>query len=451
MKKSELLLTGLIFLGLVLGVLVGQFILFESGADAATRADNVSTWLAIGDFIFIRPLKLLILPVVFISVIAGVTAIGNPQRLGLLGLSTVAYYITTMMLAIIVGLTLVRWIEPGAGGSAEALLQESGELPEATRVSLEEGAATNLWAVIQNLGERLVPTNPIQAAYDGNTLGVVFFAILVGLALVSAGKVAEPAIKVVQGLFEALIKLVIWIIWLAPLAVFLLVAGRVGEVGLGNLAGPVGKYMLVVIFGLLFHATVTLPLIAFLFGRTNPYRFMWQMRKPIILAFSTASSAATMPITIEEAQRRGGCSERATNFVVPLGATVNMDGTALYQAVAVVFLFQIFGTDLSLGDQLVILLTATFAAIGAAGVPSAGLITMAIVITAVNSSLVAIDQADAVLPLSAVAIILGIDRILDMCRTAVNVWGDAIGARIMTRLAPDEDVGEEPGQPAKAT
>ncbi len=441
MKKSDLLLTALIFLGLIGGVIVGQFFLFDRGASPEAVASVVGPWQQAGELLFIRPLRLMTLPIVFIAVVAGVASIGNPQKLGVLGVSTLGYYILTMMAAISLGLVLVTTIAPGGNvteESRQALIDNSEQIAAGTQARMESGASTGIGEIILSLGERLIATNPVQAAAEGNTLGIVFFAILLGLSIVAVGKPAEPVKAVFDGLFEALLKLVTWIIWLAPIGVFLLVSARIGKTGLADIAGPVGKYALVVVLGLLIHAVVTLPIFLTVLTRVNPFVFLWQLRKPVLLAFSTASSAATMPVTIEEAQRSGKCSERATNFVIPLGATVNMDGTALYQAVAVVFLFQLYGISLDLGTQLIILLTATFAAVGTAAVPSAGLITMAIVITAVNNSLTSMGREEDVLPLAAIAIILGIDRILDMCRTAVNVWGDAVGARIMTRLAPDD-------------
>lgn len=451
MKKSDLVLTALIFVGLIAGVIVGQFFLFDEVATQQAISETVGPWQEAGELLFFRPLQLMILPIVFVSVVAGVSSIGDPQKLGVLGLSTLAYYVSTMMLAIGLGLVLVSAIAPGKNlteESRQALVSEANELPAVVAQMSEryeqgnedaDAPDASIGTILLDLGKRLVPTNPFRAATQGNTLGVIFFSILLGLALVSVGEAGRPVIEVFNGLFDALIKLVQWIIWIAPLGVFLLVSAKIGSVGLGAIAGPIGGYMLVVVLGLLIHALVTLPGVLFLLVRINPFRYLWNLRKPLIFAFSTASSGATMPVTIEECQKSGDCSEQATNFVIPLGATVNMDGTALYQGVAVVFLFQLYGIDLGIGELLVILLTATFAAVGTAAVPSAGLITMAIVIVAVNTSLVGLGREDAVLPLSAIGVILGIDRVLDMCRTSVNVWGDAIGARIMTRLAPDEE------------
>ena len=435
--KREHLLTFLILLGLVAGVLVGQFYLYSPEVTADALRQKTEFWQQAGDLVFIRPLKLMIIPLVFVSVVTGVTSIGNPQKLGLVGGATLVFYIATMLLAVALGLFLVNVIAPGVGVDPGDLQQAGQSAFESKRADIEAGSGGGVGGAFMNLLTQMIPTNPVVAAVEGNTLGVVVFSILLGLALVLTGKPAEPAVRVFDALFAALIKLVTWIIWIAPLGVFLLVAGRVGEIGLNSLLGPISKYMVTVLLGLLIHGTITLPLILWLFGRANPFRYLWAMRKPLITAFSTASSSATLPITIEEAVKQGGCSRKAANFVLPLGATVNMDGTALYQAVAVVFLFQMFEYNLAITQQLVILITATLAAIGAAGIPSAGLVTMAIVITAVNKSLDMTGMPP--LPLWTIGIILGVDRILDMCRTAVNVWGDSTGARIMTRLAPDTE------------
>lgn len=410
----------------------------------ARLAEVTAPWERVGNLTFIRPLRMMIIPLVFVSVVVGVTSIGSPEKLGLLGGSTLLYYISTMLVSIGLGLVLVTAIGPGRGVSPDALdLDREGF--EAKRSAIEQGQDTGLPDAFFGLIEQMVPTNPIAAAAEGNTLGVVVTALLLGLALVLCGEVARPAVRVFEGLFAALLKLVVWILWLAPIGVFALVAARIGQVGLTTFVGPIGWYAVTVVLGLLIHALVALPLILFILGRANPYAFLWNMRKPLLTAFSTASSSATLPITIEEAKQSGRCSKRAANFVLPLGATVNMDGTALYQAVAVVFLFQVYGIDLTLTQLLVILITATLSAVGAAAIPSAGLVTMAIVITAVNRSLGAVSGDESLqLPIESIAIILGIDRLLDMCRTCVNVWGDSVGAKLMTRLAPDTESDLEP-------
>lgn len=432
--KRENVLTILILIALVLGVLVGQFFIYGS--------ENAAEWTRIlqqiGDLAFLRPLFMLIVPLVFASVVSGIGAIGSPNKLGRIGGCTLLYFLGTTLLAVLLGLVLVNVIKPGAGvniADIQVSAQASFEKEIAGKLA---GRPEDVGGAFMNLLKSLITENPVKAAAERDILGVVIFAIVLGLALVVTGEPAKPVLAFVDGLFQALIRVVMWVMWLAPIGVFCIVAARVGGSGLGVLAGPMGKYMLTVLIGLGLHLVVVLPIVLAVFGRTNPYAFLWRMRRVIVTAFSTASSNATLPVTIEECQKAGGCSKRATNFVTPLGSTVNMNGTALYEAVAVVFLYQMFNPGvLKLEQQLLIVITATLAAVGAAGIPSAGLVTMAIVIGAVNSSVTAIAPDVQPLPLWTIGIIYGVDRILDMCRTIVNVMGDAIGAKIITRIAPD--------------
>lgn len=437
--SRDVLLTMLIFAGLILGIVVGQFMLFDANATQSVLQERTQLLQTIGELSFIRPLKMMIIPLVFVSVVVGVTSIGNPEKLGLIGGATLLYYFTTMIIAVGLGLLLVNIMNPGEGFQLTSFEQEATAAFGTKQAAIESGSEGGIGGAFLNLLRQMIPDNPLAAAVSGNTLAIVVTGILLGLALVMIGDDGKPVIRVFQGLFHALIRVVVWILWLAPIGIFCLIAARVGQDGLGGLSVAIGSYALTVVIGLGLHALVVLPAICAIFGKTNPYTFLWRIKKPIVTAFATASSSATLPITIEECESKGGCSKRAANFVLPLGATVNMDGTALYQAVAVSFLFQMMpGVDLSLTQQLIILITAVLAAVGAAGIPSAGLVTMAIVINAVNSSLAAIDPSIEPLPLWTIGIILGVDRILDMCRTCVNVWGDSVGARILTRLAPDE-------------
>lgn len=451
--KKENVLTVLILVALVVGVLIGQYALFEPvtarlGADPAAVGkalkDAAEPWRTVGDLTFIRPLRALVIPLVFVSVLTGVTSIGNPKRLGLIGGATLLYYLGTTLLAVALGLALVNTIRPGSGVSSAALATSGQSAFTAEGIAGKvSGGPSTVGGSFVALLQDLVPSNVLKAAVEGNTLSVIVCAVVLGLALVLAGPVARPVIAVLEGLSAALLKVVMWVIWLAPVGILCLVAARVGEVGLGQLVGPLAKYMLVVVVGLVIHLFAVLPAILALLGRCNPYRFLWSMRRVIVTAFSTSSSNATLPVTMEEC-RANGCSARAVSFVVPLGATVNMNGTALYEAVAVSFLFQMFAAEnpafnIGLVQQVIILVTATLAAIGAAGIPGAGLVTMAIVIGAVNNSLKGtLGEGAPQLPLWTIGIIIGVDRVLDMCRTVVNVMGDAIGARIITRLAPDE-------------
>ena len=434
----DTLLTTLIIIGLVAGVVVGQFI--HAGLSDGESVNSI--WMDLGNIILIRPLTLLIMPIVFLSVIVGVTSIGDPSRLGVVGGSTVLYYLVTMLLAVILGTVLVTTIRPGDGINPEEQIRllDQGvmEFAENTKIRTAAGGAEDrgLGGAWMNILEQVVPTNVFGELAANRPLGVIVFALALGLALAAVGAPALPAVQFFQALFSGVMKLILWVLWLTPIGVFFLVTGTVAKIGLGSLTGPLSAYMVTVLIGLAIHGFILLPFLLWILGRTNPFRFMWQMRKALLTAFGTDSSSATLPVTIETAVTEGRCSKRASNFVLPLGATVNMDGTALYEAVAVVFLFQFYGIELQFAELIIVVITATLAAVGAAGIPSAGLVTMVIVIGAVNTSLA--GRGHALLPVEAIAVIFGVDRILDMCRTTVNVWGDSTAAKIITRIAPDD-------------
>ncbi len=444
MTRSGGRLTALILLGLVAGALAGQWLHVSGHVDVA------ELWMSWGDLVLIRPLRLLVIPIVLLSVLVGVTSIGDPSRLGLVGGATLLYYLSTMLVAVILGAVLVTAIEPGVGVPPEqsAALRDAGQAElarqDVLKGRIDDAADLGMGGAWTSIVDQLIPSNVFEDMVAVRPLGVIVFALALGLALAAGGPAATPAIRVINSLFDAFMRLVRWVIWLTPIGVFLLVAGTVGRIGLGELLGPLSRYMATVLVGLAIHAFIVLPLVLRLFAGGNPYRFMWRMKRALLTAFGTDSSSATLPVTIETAQEEAGCSRRASGFVLPLGSTINMDGTALYEAVAVVFLFQFFGIDLSFTELVVVVITATLAAIGAAGIPSAGLVTMVIVITAVNTSLA--GRGAEALPLSAIGILLGVDRILDMCRTTVNVWGDAVGAKIITRIAPDEEPGDAPAE-----
>ncbi len=442
--KKENLLTILILAGLIGGVLWGHYGLFDPAAAPGALEKATATYQTAGDILFIRPLRMLIVPLVFISVVTGVTAIGNPSKLGVIGGATLGYFLATTLIAVMLGLLIASVVRPGEGvnraaleASAHADYQRVEKNVDAMVAPADTGGGSGIGKAFLNVVQDMVPTNIIKAAADTNVLGLVMFAVLLGIGLAVVGEPARGAVATLDGILLALMRVVGWVMWLAPIGVFLIVAARVGSSGLSNLVGPLSKYILCVIGGLAIHLLVILPLVLALLARTNPYKFIWDLRKVILTAFSTASSSATLPVTIEECVRVGGCSKRAATFVPALGATVNMNGTALYEAVAVLFLFQVFGIDLSLAQKAIILLTATLAAVGAPGIPGAGLVTMAIVINAVNTSLRAVAPDAPQLPLWTIGIIIGVDRFLDMCRTTLNVFGDAVGARIITRIAPD--------------
>ncbi|MCE2882854.1 MAG: dicarboxylate/amino acid:cation symporter [Planctomycetaceae bacterium] len=427
--------TILLFAGLLLGVAVGQWM----------HVNEVSVgawWNTAGEMFLLRPLQMIVVPLVVLSVATGIASIGDPSRLGLIGSATIGFYVSSMLIAATLGAICVAYFQPGAGWSpaeVEALVRQGGEAfnADATRAQrMTAGESMGLGGAWQSIIGSILPKSPLAEAAAGNTIGVIAFSILLGLGLAAAGEAARPARAALDGFLAALMVVIRWVLWLMPLGLFLFVAGVVGKIGLGAASGPVGKYFVVVMGALLFHGFVLLPLMGVLLGGGNCWKLMWRVRRALVTAFSTSSSNATLPVTLEVTANEGGCSKRATNFVVPVGATINMDGTALYEAVAALFLFQWFGVDLTFGDTVIVVMTATLAAIGAAGIPSAGLVTLVIVITAVNTSLA--GRGLEAIPISAIGIIIGVDRLVDMVRTTMNVWGDIVGAKVITRLAPDE-------------
>ncbi len=437
-------LTLYILLGLVSGAVLGE-VLYQvySGQVPGVWISGLSL---VGNTVFMGLLKMILVPLVASSVIVGINAIGDPKKLGKVGGWTLVYYFSTMLVAVITGLLLVTAIAPGdplgdGSGLGPAVIAEgeqsyAGESAD-KRAQVEATGQAGLWAAVGNLINQFIPANPLGAAAAGQLLPVIAFSLILGVALAACGERGRPVVSFFESLFEAIMTLVDWILRLAPVGVFALVAWTVARIGLTALFGPLLAYVATVLTGLAVHAFITLPLVLWLFGRVRPFEFMRGMRPALLTAIGTDSSSATLPVTMECAEA-SGASRKSARFVLPLGATINMDGTALYEAVAVVFLFQAYGIELGMTELMLVAITATLAAVGAAGIPSAGLVTMVIVVETVNSSLAGVAGAP-LLPLAAVGLILGIDRLLDMCRTAVNVWGDAVGARLITRLAPDQE------------
>ncbi len=425
-----------LFAALVLGVIVGQVLFVQHGGAIG------GWWSAAGELLLLRPLQMIVVPLVVLSVASGIASIGDPSKLGLIGSATIAFYIASMLVAATLGAVAVAVFQPGAGWSpaeVDALIRQGGEVfsADASRAQrMTAGESMGLGGAWQSILSQILPKSPLSEAVNGNTVGVIAFSIMLGLGLAAAGDAARTARDVVNGLLAAMLEVIAWILWIMPVGLFLFVVSVVGKIGLANVSGPIAKYFAVVMGALLVHGFILLPLMGLLLGGGNCWKLMWRVRRALLTAFSTASSNATLPVTLEVSVAEGGCSKRATNFVVPIGATINMDGTALYEAVAALFLFQLFGIDLTFGDTVIVVMTATLAAIGAAGIPSAGLVTLVIVITAVNTSLA--GRGLPPVPISAIGIIIGVDRLVDMLRTTMNVWGDVVGAKVITRLAPDE-------------
>jgi len=442
MRKSTNILTALVLIALVFGALIGQFALFDADASPEKVAETVGPWKTAGDLVFIRPLTLLIIPLVFTSVFTGITSIGDPKKLGMVGGATLLFYVTTMIFAVTIGVTLAMTLTPGAGIDQatldQALAAGQGAVQEKAPEVSEDSGLGGAWLGIL---EQMIPKNFIASAASGTALSVITSTIFLAIGVIAVGEKAKPFTAAVEGLHEVLMRLVEWILWVMPVGVFFLVAWAVGGLGLGKLAGVIATYVVVVLFGLALHAFGVLPLVLYLLARINPFKYLWDMRPALLTAFSTSSSMATLPVTIETASD-AGCSRRAAGVVLPLGATVNMDGTALYQGITVIFLFQAFGYELEFAQYLVIILTATLAAVGAAGVPGGSLATILIIINAVNLTMAGTPEFSP-LPLAAIGLYLPVDRILDMCRTTVNVWGDSVGARVISKLAPDLEQEKE--------
>ena len=384
-----------IVLGVVAGILLGE------------KTVHIKI---VGDM-FIRLLKAIIIPLILSSMVAGIVSLGDVRKLGRIGLRTFIYYTATTTLAVGVGLILVNLMKPGVGVDmgVEAAIDLSGkEIPSVVSIIKD-----------------IIPANIFDAMAKDKVLSVIFFSLLLGVAISSVGEKGRPLVTLFEAFNKVMMKITDWIMHLAPFGVFALMAYTIGSMGL-SVIKPLIVYMATVVLGLTIHACITLPILLSTLGKYSPLKFIRDVFSAVATAFSTASSAATLPITMDCLQENTGISNKVTSFVLPLGATVNMDGTALYEAVAAMFVAQAYGIDLSIGQQLIIMLTATLASIGAAAIPGAGLVTMVIVLKAVN------------LPLEGIGMILAVDRILDMFRTAVNVWGDACGAAVVANLEGEQ-------------
>ncbi len=362
--------------------------------------------------LFLRLLKMIVLPLVMTSLISGMAGLGQAGKIGRVGLKTAAYYLSTTALAVATGMVLVNVIHPGRGAHLE--------LPEAPPELVVPRGFTDFLIGI-------VPDNIFQAMAQFDMLGVIFFSLAFGLALnfVSA-QARERVLPVVDGVLEVTMRITRFIILLAPVGVFALVSKLVAQLGVEALRSLL-PYALTVVAGLALHFFVSLPLLMFVLARTNPYQVMRKMSAALATAFSTASSSATLPLTMERAETRVGVSNRIASFMLPLGATVNMDGSALYECVAVIFLAQALGVSLTATQQVTIFVGAVLISIGAAGIPHAGLVMMTIILSAVG------------LPLEAAAMIWAVDRLLDMCRTTVNVWSDVVGSVIVAATEGELD------------
>ncbi len=390
---------------IIITLLIGGF--FGYYFPGATHYTN---W--IGE-VFLRGLNMIIVPLILCSITTGVASVGSSGNLGRLGLKTMSYYVGSTLVAIITGLILVTTIKPGVG--AELGLKSPVE---------------NLSAVTDSFGTtliKIIPTNIFEALANAEMLAIIFFAILFGYFITRIeDKPRQLLMDVFNSALDVIMKITLFVIKFTPLGIFSITAKVIAQqVQMGNEISEVisrlGLYFITVLAGLFFHGLVTLPLSVRLLGRVNAYKHFRNMATPLLTAFSTSSSNATLPLTMEAVEDKDGVSNKIASFTLPLGATVNMNGTALYECVAVIFIAQAYGIDLTFTQQLIVVFTALLAAIGAAGIPMAGLVMMAVVLKAVG------------LPLEGIGLILAVDRILDMFRTTINVYGDTCAAVIIAK------------------
>lgn len=428
-----------ILIALVLAVAAG----YGAGRDATIFG---VTWYSVFDFVgtlFLNALKMIIVPLVVSAIITGIANVGGGAGLGRLGGKTLAYYLATSLLAILVGLVLVNLISPGVIGGRPAL-EVIGLDPQATAevtAKVEGRGAEDVVDVVLSM----VPPNIVAAAVEGQMLGLIFFSILFGYFLSRIGEAyAEAQFNFWQGLFEIMMRITDLVIRFAPIGVFGLVAKVVAGLKgpeLAELAGSLALFAFTVTAALAVHAFVTLPLLLRFVGRVSPVRHYRAMAPALLTAFSTASSSATLPLTMECVEKNAGVSNRTSSFVLPLGATVNMDGTALYECVAALFIAQAYGLDLSAAQQFTVVLVALLTSIGVAAVPAASLVAIAIILGVIG------------LPAEGIGLILAVDRVLDMLRTSVNVFGDSCGAVIIARTEGETGVladdGVAHGRPAE--
>lgn len=396
---SRLELWKKILIGMLLGVIVGTFM-----GPSAEVLKPLGT-------LFINAIKMLIVPLVFFSLIVGITSMKYTKKMGRIGLKAIILYLVTTAFAITIGLGLATVFTPGAELDMIAVSTDTA-IPEAP-------------TLVQTL-LNMIPKNPVGALAAGNILQIIVFAIGLGVSLALIGEKADPAIKLFESLAEAMYKLTELVMKLAPYGVFGLMAWVSGKYG-ADVLFPLIKVIAVVYLGAVIHIVIFYSGVIALLGRLNPARYLKSLMNPAAVAFTTTSSSGTLPATIKASREELGVSKGVSSFVLPLGATINMDGTALYQGVCALFIAQAYGVDLATSDYITIILTATLASVGTAGVPGAGLIMLSLVLTTVG------------LPLEGLLIVSGIDRILDMARTTVNICGDMMVSLLVAKSEGELD------------
>jgi proton glutamate symport protein len=406
-----------ILVALILAVFAGWL----SGTEASVFGVRFLDIYAFLGALFMNALKMLIVPLIMSSIITGIAGISDGGALGRLGGKTLLYYLATSLLAILVGLMMVNAMTPGLvdGEPAREVVSFSDEADTAGIAERVQGRGAG---DVVEIFIRMIPANIVAAAAEGKMLGLIFFSLLFGYFMTRIeGSPAAILKDFWQGIFAVMMKITDWVMMFAPIGVFALVARVVATTGFSAFE-PLMVFFFTVLGALAIHALIVLPLMLRVLGGVSPLRHFRAMSPALLTAFSTASSSATLPITMECVEKRAGVSNRTTSFVLPLGATVNMDGTALYECVAAIFIAQAYGLELNFATQFTVVLVALLTSIGVAGIPAASLVAITIILTAIG------------LPIEAVGLILAVDRVLDMCRTSVNVFGDSCGAVLIARL-----------------
>lgn len=410
-----------IMIGLLLGVAVGLGLAALPG----NIYDMVNTYILspVGT-IFLNLIKMLVVPIVFFSIILGVMGLGDPKELGRVGTKSILFFLTTTAIAIVLAMGVAYIFQPG----------ERGDFPT-TGLEFDASGSEESSDIVSTL-VNMIPTNPVQALAEGNMLQIIVFAALIGFAMIALGEKARTWRRFVKQGDRIMMYLIHLVMKLAPYGAFALIASAIGGIGLAAVQA-MAWYMFAVVFTLALHSILIYGGAVAILGKMNPIFFFKNFYEAMTFAFSTSSSNATLPVSMEVAQTKLGVPRSISSFVQPLGATVNMDGTAIMQGVATIFIAQVFNADLTMTELLTVVITAVLASIGTAGVPGVGLVMLALVLQSVN------------LPVEGIALIIGVDRILDMLRTTVNITGDAACAVVVTKLeekhltAVDEDSWDE--------
>ncbi|MFT9495963.1 dicarboxylate/amino acid:cation symporter [Anaerosolibacter sp.] len=409
--NKKMSLTTKIFIGLIVGLIIG-LILNQMGPSDFRDKILVDGIFTLVGTVFLNAIKMMVVPLVFVSIVNGAASMSDIKKLGRVGTKTLAFYLVTTAVAITIAIVLSIVVQPGIGLDMSSLVKTEPTIAE----------AKPLVKVISDM----VPTNPVQAMAVGEMLQIIVFAMLVGVGLASLGDKVKGVVAIFDQLNELMMKMIGMVMILAPYGVFCLIAKTFTGLGFSAMV-PLAKYMFCVLFALALHAGITYSGMLVAFTRLSPIQFFKKFAPVMGVAFSTASSNATLPITLEATEERLGVSKSIASFTIPLGATINMDGTAIMQGAATIFISQLYGVPLTLSAILTVILTATLASVGTAGVPGVGLIMLSMVLQAVG------------LPIEGIALIIGIDRILDMSRTAINITGDAICTIIVAKSEGEFD------------